>query len=65
MLLRSNFRKLLWDEAIKTVAYLLSRIPTSVIDFEVLESVWSKNSVDYSYLQTFGYGGHAHKKLVS
>lgn len=48
---------------VKTVAYLVNRTPTSALNFDVSETVWFKNPVDYSHLKIFGCATFAHQNI--
>lgn len=63
MLLSFGLPKLFWGEAVKTAAYLVNRTPTSALNYDIPESVWSRNLVDYSYLKFFGCAAYAHQNI--
>lgn len=45
--------KLLWGEAINVACYLMNRSPLILLNFEILEKVWSGKNPSYSYLKVF------------
>jgi hypothetical protein len=50
----------LWAEAANAACYLINLSPNSVIDFKILEEVWTVKPVDYSNLRIFGCPAYAH-----
>ena len=53
MRLNARLPKVFWAEIVNTVGFIINRSPSLVIDFEILEEVWSGRSVDYSSLKFF------------
>jgi len=43
-----------WTEAVNHVSYLVNMLPSTAIDFQILENIWRGESVDYSTLRIFG-----------
>ena len=53
MRLNARLPKVFWAEIVNTVGFIINRSPSLVIDFEILEEVWSGRLVDYSSLKFF------------
>ena len=49
-----------WAEAVNHASYLINRSPSTVLDFNSVEEVWSEKPVDYSKLRVFGCSAYAH-----
>ena len=60
MLLNTDLSKKLWAEAVATVAYLINRSPSSVINNKTPKEVWSDHPPDYSSLKIFGCSTYAY-----
>ena len=54
MLSQSTLPKSFFREAVQTSCYLINRPPSSSLDGEVLEKVWTEKNVRYNYLRIFG-----------
>ncbi|XP_022851034.1 uncharacterized protein LOC111372852 [Olea europaea var. sylvestris] len=50
-------------EAVKTATYLINQSPTSALNYDVPESVWTQKPVTYSYLKTFGCAAFTHQNI--
>lgn len=61
MLYSSGLPKFFWGEALKTATYLINRSPSSAIDFQVPEKLWSENIPDYARLKFFGCTAYSHQ----
>ncbi|CAA3000335.1 pre-mRNA-splicing factor ATP-dependent RNA helicase DEAH10 [Olea europaea subsp. europaea] len=61
MLLSSGLPKVFWGEVLKIATYLINRIPSSAIDFKILEALWSGKYPDYSKLKVFGCAAYSHQ----
>ena len=46
--------KSLWGEAVNTVVYLINRLPSVPLDFDIPRKVWIGKDVPYSHLKVFG-----------
>ena len=60
MLSQSKLPKSFWREAVQTVCYLINRSPSSALDGEVPEKVWTGKNVRYDYLRIFGCRAFVH-----
>ena len=60
MLINANLPKFFWAEAVHTATYLMNRSPSSAINFECPEKIWSGKTIDYSNLKVFGCPAYAH-----
>lgn len=52
----SNFglEKNFWAEAVKTACYLINRSPTTALDGDIPEEIWTGKNLNYSHLKIFG-----------
>ena len=60
MLSLAKLPKSLWGEAVRVACYLINRIPSVPLKFEVPEMVWSNRRLSYSHLKVFGCKAFAH-----
>lgn len=54
MLQESGLSKRYWGEAVNTAIYLKNRSPTTALDGQIPEHLWSGSKVDLSHLKVFG-----------
>lgn len=62
LILNAGPPKTFWGEALATTTYLVSRCPSSVINFKTPVELWSESSADYSNLRIYGCLAYAHVK---
>ena len=60
MLSNSNLEKNFWAKAITTACYLINRSPTTVLNGDILEEVWTGKNLNYSHLKIFGCEAFVH-----
>lgn len=60
MLSQSKLPKSFWGEAVQTACYLINRSPSSALDGEVPEKVWTGKNIRYDYLRIFGCRAFVH-----
>jgi len=60
MRLNVGLLKVFWAEIVKTSSFIINRSPSSAVDFNILEEVWSARPVDYSSLKIFGCLAYVH-----
>lgn len=60
MRLHAGLPKMFWAEAISTAAFLINRGPSTPLNFEIPEEVWSGKEVKLSFLKVFGCLSYIH-----
>lgn len=60
MLKMANLSKSFWGEAVGTAVYLINRLPSVPLNFDVPEEVWTGRNVTYSHLRVFGCKAFMH-----
>jgi hypothetical protein len=60
MLSNAGLDKEFWTEAVSTACYLVNRSPTTSIECNTPEEVWSGKPTDYSNFKVFGCPVYAH-----
>ncbi|KAE8705429.1 hypothetical protein F3Y22_tig00110429pilonHSYRG01213 [Hibiscus syriacus] len=60
MRIHASLPKLLWAEAINTIAYLINREPSVPLDGGIPEEVWSIKEINLSHLRVFGCISYVH-----
>lgn len=54
MLSSSGLPKKFWAETVATACFLINRLPSSAVNFEIPEERWLGREIEYSYLRVFG-----------
>jgi hypothetical protein len=49
----------LWEEAVLTMCYLINQSPSTTINCNILEEIWTGHSCDFSNLGIFGCNAYA------
>lgn len=62
MMIDARLFKDLWGEALKIVAHLINRSPSSTIDFLTSMQKWSGHQLDFKNLKAFRCAAYAHIK---
>ncbi|CAA7029323.1 unnamed protein product [Microthlaspi erraticum] len=60
MLQETGLESEFWAEAASTAVYIINRSPSSAIEFEVPEHLWTGHKPDYSHLRRFGCISYVH-----
>ena len=60
MLRMANLPKSFWGEAVCTAVYLINRLPSVPLDFDIPEKVWKGRDISYSHLRVFGCKAFMH-----
>ena len=62
MLSSLGLSKVFWVEAVETVVHLISRSPSSALQFKTPQEKWTGKAVDYQHLKVFGCTAYVHTK---
>nr|CAN70013.1 hypothetical protein VITISV_017116 [Vitis vinifera] len=62
MLSSLGLSKVFWVEAVETVVHLISRSPSSALQFKTPQEKWTGKVVDYQHLKVFGCTAYVHTK---
>ncbi|GKU90802.1 hypothetical protein SLEP1_g4753 [Rubroshorea leprosula] len=54
MLKMATVSKPFWGEAVNTAVYLINRLPSVPLNFQIPEKAWTEKDVGYSHLRVFG-----------
>ena len=60
MRLNVGLPKVFWAEIFNTASFIITRSPSSAIDFKIPEEIWLGKPVDYSSLKIFGCPTYVH-----
>nr|KYP66486.1 Retrovirus-related Pol polyprotein from transposon TNT 1-94 [Cajanus cajan] len=60
MLRMAKLPKPFWGEAVQTAVYLINRLPSVPLGFDIPERVWAGKEVSYSHLKVFGCKAFMH-----
>ena len=60
MLRMAKLSKPFWGEAVQTAVYLINRLPSVPLGFDIPERVWTGKEVSYSHLKVFGCKAFMH-----
>ena len=60
MLRMAKLPNSLWGEAVCTICYLINQSPSTPLDFEIPEKVWTSGDIPYSYMRVFWCKPFAH-----
>ena len=60
MLSNFSLEKNFWVETVRTACYLINRSPTTALDGDILEDVWTGKNLNYSHLKFFGCEAFVH-----
>lgn len=55
-----KLQKIFWGEALYTTCYLINLSPLASLKGDVVENVWTKKDVSYSYLRFYGCKAFIH-----
>ena len=50
----------MWEKAINASVYLINRVPSTPLDYGIVEETWIGKNMSYSFLKTFGCDAFAH-----
>ncbi|GAV71232.1 hypothetical protein CFOL_v3_14726 [Cephalotus follicularis] len=60
ILSNAGLSKKYWAEAVHTAAYLVNRFPSTAMELQTPQEVWSGTTGDYSGLKVFGCPAYTH-----
>ena len=60
MLSMANLAPEFWGEAVLTTAYIVNRSPSSPLDFQIPEALWTGKQPSYDHLRVFGCECYSH-----
>ena len=60
MLKLAKLPKSFWGEAVNIAVYLINRLPSVSLDFDIPQRVWTRKDVPYSHLKVFGWKTFIH-----
>jgi hypothetical protein len=58
--LNAELPKIFWAEAVDMACYIINRSPRVALDGKVVEEVWTRQEVDYSFMRIFGCPAYVH-----
>ena len=60
MLAPAKLSKTLWTEALMTVVYVINKSPSTPLDGDILQRVWTSKDVSYRHLRVFDCLAYVH-----